>query len=469
MKLVSAKCPSCGAKIEVDANSNSTRCDYCNSQVLVEDAIKKYKVEISGSIEIKNLPKLENYLKLADRHYKDGEYREAYEIYCKAIELDPDNYIVVLRKGLTKSLCCNYKNFEIKSAINGMKNAYSILKNENEKNKINNTITECNNVVCKLEEYIISFYNSNVLDLNEIINYISKLQSCVEAFEYLNSIIIDNNELKIRIMQNVINTISTILENKRYNSGNFTQNGKPIMNIYKLNISYRNSLLGKRQKYITECSMLKPNITRKDSKVTQANKVNKVTNVIDNNTINSVTKIIGKILSYIMIAFSILISIAEFSNFNFWGGLIWIIVAIAFIPIVKDIILKKNENFISLVIVARIMLVIFAFVITAVTSPPNFENTWISDNGIEVTLKNNNASITLEDGTELNGNYTYTSNDSNYSITVNVTSENYQNIEYKFKYIKNKDTVRFYLLEDNKATVYFIPESPNSSYTYLKE
>ena len=31
MKIVAAKCPNCGANIEVDSNSNTTKCEYCNS------------------------------------------------------------------------------------------------------------------------------------------------------------------------------------------------------------------------------------------------------------------------------------------------------------------------------------------------------------------------------------------------------------------------------------------------------
>ena len=57
MKLVAAKCPSCGANIDVDKDSDKTKCEFCHSTILVEDAIAKVKVEVTGNIEIKNLPK----------------------------------------------------------------------------------------------------------------------------------------------------------------------------------------------------------------------------------------------------------------------------------------------------------------------------------------------------------------------------------------------------------------------------
>lgn len=58
MKIVSAKCPSCGANIEVDENSNQTKCEFCHSTIIVEDAIKKYKVEISGTVSLKDAEKI---------------------------------------------------------------------------------------------------------------------------------------------------------------------------------------------------------------------------------------------------------------------------------------------------------------------------------------------------------------------------------------------------------------------------
>ena len=52
MKIVSAQCPDCGAKIEVDEHSHQTKCDYCHSKIIVRDAIKKYHNEESGPLKI---------------------------------------------------------------------------------------------------------------------------------------------------------------------------------------------------------------------------------------------------------------------------------------------------------------------------------------------------------------------------------------------------------------------------------
>lgn len=44
MTLEPAKCPSCGANIEVNKDLEKTICQYCGTTVLIKDAIQKYKV-----------------------------------------------------------------------------------------------------------------------------------------------------------------------------------------------------------------------------------------------------------------------------------------------------------------------------------------------------------------------------------------------------------------------------------------
>ena len=42
MTLVAAKCTQCGANLQVDPNSETTVCDYCNTAFITERAIKHY-------------------------------------------------------------------------------------------------------------------------------------------------------------------------------------------------------------------------------------------------------------------------------------------------------------------------------------------------------------------------------------------------------------------------------------------
>ena len=203
MKLVSCRCPSCGAKIDMDIDKKTTVCEFCKSKILVDDEIKKY--EVKGNIEIKNIPKLENYINLGNRYYEDEEYKEAYEQYNKVCELDPDNYIAVLRRGLCKASCTNYLNFEINGAINGIKNANKIIKKQNlDKLIINDMIVECHSVIQKLEMFANNFYKKNNLDFDEVGKYIERLELCLDAYEYINTLVLDNLDLKIKVIKSSV-------------------------------------------------------------------------------------------------------------------------------------------------------------------------------------------------------------------------------------------------------------------------
>lgn len=39
MKLSAAKCPNCGANLNVDEKYEKTVCDYCKSIIVVEEAV----------------------------------------------------------------------------------------------------------------------------------------------------------------------------------------------------------------------------------------------------------------------------------------------------------------------------------------------------------------------------------------------------------------------------------------------
>ena len=76
MKLVAAKCPSCGANIKVDRSLKLTRCEYCNTEITVEEAVENLL-----KVELKDSPTLDNYLKLGNRYFDNSEHEEAYKMY----------------------------------------------------------------------------------------------------------------------------------------------------------------------------------------------------------------------------------------------------------------------------------------------------------------------------------------------------------------------------------------------------
>lgn len=92
MKLVSAMCPNCGAKLELDENMEKGFCMYCGSQILVQDAVQKYKVEISGRISVEGILSAEDFAKNGDTLVNIGNYPQAYDSFKELSEKYPDDY-----------------------------------------------------------------------------------------------------------------------------------------------------------------------------------------------------------------------------------------------------------------------------------------------------------------------------------------------------------------------------------------
>ncbi len=59
MPFEAAKCPSCGAAIQVPSETEETFCGYCGNRIITKAAISYYQVEISGSVSVKNQTSIE--------------------------------------------------------------------------------------------------------------------------------------------------------------------------------------------------------------------------------------------------------------------------------------------------------------------------------------------------------------------------------------------------------------------------
>ena len=447
MKLIPIKCPNCGAKIEISENSTAIKCEYCNSPILIDD--EKIK------IQIENLPTLEGYLKLGERYYNDSEYKEAYSVYSKALELAPNDIRAILGKGFSKSLTSTYLNFEIEPAINSMKMAYSLTHESNVKSNIDSSVSKCNHVILYLTNLAISFYTTNALSLVDIRDLSTKLQSCLNAFEYLYSIVDTDNDIKIQIIDNIIMTLNNMIKDKKYRTGQYTSGGTPITSTYKLNITARNELLEKRQQYLTKRSMLDPTMIKKAQK--------------ENKPLPKPLQIFFNILCYIMVIWSALSVILSLSNGLIISAFIWLIITIIFIPKVKKIILDKIYYAKTIILICRILLPIIGFLVLGTELPDPFENTWLASNGMSILLEDEHATIKLEDGTILNGDYAYTINNSIYMITVKITNDGSNIKTMKFQYTNKSNIISFYLIQENGTNIYFTPEKQISSYTYTLE
>lgn len=246
MKLVVAKCPSCGAEIDVNPKSETTRCKYCRSAIIVEDAIAKYKIEISGNVEVKNLPNLNAHLINANKLFSQEEYEDAYELYKKVISLDPNNYLAILRHSVCKALINNYIDYDLTNLKKAFEEVVELIKSNNE---CDEKIEECVEDACLgIDESLYAirkYYNSyaiNKSDLNQIQN---KLCSIVDCYELILEHAISKKEY---IIKQLISVLNDIIKDKNYKTGSAREGGNYI-NTFKLDARVKKSFSEKLDYY----------------------------------------------------------------------------------------------------------------------------------------------------------------------------------------------------------------------------
>lgn len=97
IKLKDAKCPNCGSNLEVNDKLEKTICQYCGSTVLIEEAIQKYQIELSGKIEVEGKVEVDGIktnktrLEEAKKHFKVGEYSHAIKLLNELIDKEHFN------------------------------------------------------------------------------------------------------------------------------------------------------------------------------------------------------------------------------------------------------------------------------------------------------------------------------------------------------------------------------------------
>lgn len=310
MRLVSAKCPNCGANIEVDKDTNKTKCDYCKSNIIVDDAIAKYKLEV----EIKDLPKLDNYLKLGKRYYDNKDYEDAYNVYSKALEIEPDSVDAVFYKGICKTLCTNYKDFDIYSALSSTKNALKLLDDIESQDFY---IMRFVYTTLILKDFAIEFYDNHKLNLVQVEKFLERLNLCLDALEYSYKNV-NSDKNKIFILNTIIKLINYILKKKMYVTDSYKKG------IYIRPYENKLTLVNKRTKYGDDLFKLNPS-----SKLVKEIK----------------TKNVMGVLWYIFLETYILINacVAFIKNNNLIWGILLLIDFILILPFVSNKIFKNNK------------------------------------------------------------------------------------------------------------------------------
>lgn len=204
------------------------------------------------------------------------------------------------------------------------------------------------------------------------------------------------------------------------------------------------------------------NIRANDNKINYSNNEKKNERYENDKISNKVINVISKILCYIQVAFSIMMALVCFALEKPLVPFIsWSIVALAFIPKIKQIIISKIPKLKKWMILIRIILIILTMVIFIANLSQIYEDEWVSNNGMSVKLKDNIA-VVVEDGVEYNGNYKTQYIDGVTNINITTESKN-----FKFYFTYNNDIIEFYYMKDN-GKIYFVPKVKKSTYTYIE-
>lgn len=120
MSVVNAKCPNCGASIQLDNERSEGFCSYCGSKVKVEEA---QKLMIQGTVKVDTSDELANLYQIA-RRAKDADNSEnAHKYYDMILVKDPNSWEATFYVTYYQAMQC--KIAEISSAAISISNSFS--------------------------------------------------------------------------------------------------------------------------------------------------------------------------------------------------------------------------------------------------------------------------------------------------------------------------------------------------------
>lgn len=144
MNLLSAKCPNCGANLEIPMNNNIFTCEYCKASVILDDLD-----------EYKKMPNGKKYYVLANSYYDINDYKQALTYCDKLLEYEPKNPYAWLTKGKVTYKLSDRFNNKIFEALK-----YIMKSIEYSKNTINKPFES--DLMIFVNEMLINYHSNNI-------------------------------------------------------------------------------------------------------------------------------------------------------------------------------------------------------------------------------------------------------------------------------------------------------------------
>lgn len=105
MNFTAAKCPVCGADIQVDGERTNCFCMYCGSQIQVQSAI--------NSVSIDGVASANAILTRAFQFLQTSDFEKASEYFSRVLDLEPTNGSAFLGQLLSVTKCPNSSNAKV--------------------------------------------------------------------------------------------------------------------------------------------------------------------------------------------------------------------------------------------------------------------------------------------------------------------------------------------------------------------
>ena len=105
MKILNAKCPNCGAALDITTETEKIICNHCGQTLIIDDEI----IKIAGSISVNGIETDDELLASAYELLDMNEFLKAKKKFLEYSEKNPDDY-----QGWLGLLVCRTRNFTIK-------------------------------------------------------------------------------------------------------------------------------------------------------------------------------------------------------------------------------------------------------------------------------------------------------------------------------------------------------------------
>ncbi len=128
MKFISAKCPNCGAELQVAENLKSGFCNHCGSKILFEPEVSNVKIDQKKS--------LSNYKELAESAMRSNDTEKMLKYADMALEIDAhdsDVWLIKMKASIRKG---KDDASILECSSNALRYAKDVNKNKNEVNNL---------------------------------------------------------------------------------------------------------------------------------------------------------------------------------------------------------------------------------------------------------------------------------------------------------------------------------------------